>query len=257
MSGNPLSFRVFQCALAAAILLCTPCGTSFAQDKPLIMVTEQWPPFRISDPAAPAGFRGIDVDLIDKLATVIKRPILIQRHPWARALEQMRNGQADLITGIARTPEREGFMYFVPVSYCAVRPVFYTQKGKGRLVQSYEDLYGPSVGYSLKSAYFEPFNSDTRIQKLGLSNEEQLLRVLALGRVDLIIGTEPNLSYDIARLEYQELLEPTVYQPPQKTDLFIALSRKSTVMNLSEEIEKALRDLTASGTVNTILETYR
>lgn len=229
----------------------------FAQPTRIVMVTEHWPPFRMNDDARPSGFRGIDIDVMEKLSQVLGVPIEIQRHPWARALELMRNGQADMITGIARTAEREEFMHYIPVSYASVRPVFYTQKGKGHLIQSYEDLYGPSVGYSLKSAYFEPFNSDTRIHKVGLSNEVQMLHVLALGRIDILIGTDPNIAYEVSRLGYHDAVEPTAWQPSNMTELFIALSRRSPAMGQAEEIERALRQLLEDGTVNAILGVYR
>lgn len=249
-----MSVTVFATLLTLFMSLSTPL---FAQPAGIVMATEHWPPFRMNDEASPSGFSGIDIDVMDKLSQVLGVPIEIQRQPWARALEFMRNGQADMITGIARTQEREEFMHFIPVSYAAVRPVFYTQKGKGRLVQSYEDLYGPSVGYSLKSAYFEPFNSDARIKKVGLSTEVQMLHVLALGRIDILIGTDPNMAYEVSRLGYQDVLEPTAWQPSDRTELFIALSRRSPVMERAGEIERAMRQLLDDGTISTILGAYR
>jgi polar amino acid transport system substrate-binding protein len=238
------------------LLLVLP-GRGFCQNTRIIVVTEHWPPFRINDENSPTGFRGIDIDITHKLSDALGIPIEIQRHPWARSLEQMRSGQADMITGIAHTPERETFMYYIPVSYYAVRPVFYAQKGKGHLIRSYQDLHGPSVGYSLNSAYFKLFDSDSQIKKVGLSTEIQLLQVLALGRMDVTIGTEPNISYDISRLGYRNILEPTDYQPPDKTDLFIALSRKSPAMALAQKIEAALVQMIKNGTIDEIINTYR
>ncbi len=243
--------------LLCFLLLLPPCLT-FSQGAEMVMVTEQWPPFRINDEKSPSGFRGIDIDIVKKLADILGITIEIQRHPWARALEMMRNGQADMVTGAARTVEREIFMHYVPVSYYAVRPVFYTQQGKGRFIRSYQDLYGKTIGYSLNSAYFEPFNSDSKLNKVGLSTETQLLQVLALKRLDLIIGTEPNISYDRARLGYLDVLEPTAYQPPDKTELFITLSRKSKkAMEYGPEVERALRTLMTDGSIEAILRAYR
>jgi polar amino acid transport system substrate-binding protein len=227
------------------------------QNGRIVMVTEEWPPFRINDDSSPSGFRGIDIDIVNALSEKLGVTIEIQRYPWARALEFMRSGQADMITGIAYAADREQFIYYIPLSYYAVRPVFYTQKGKGSQFQSYQDLYGPSTGYSLNSVYFEPFDSDTKINKMGLSTEIQLLKVLALGRLDIIIGTDPNVSYDISRLGYQEKLEPTSYQPPDKTELFIAISRKSPAMAQAQNIETALRTMLSDGTIDEIIMKYR
>jgi len=227
------------------------------QETRLVMVTEAWPPFRMNDEKSPCGFRGIDIDITLALSRELGIRIDIQRHPWGRALELMRSGHADMVTGAARTPEREVFMHYVPISYYAVRPVFYTQKGKADRIRSYADLIGPSIGYSLKSAYFEPFNSDSAIKKVGLPTEVQLLRLVALGRIDVTIGTDPNISYDVARLGYRDVLEPTVYQPPDKTDLYIAISRKSTALAMAEKIEQALGRLMASGAIEEIIHAYR
>lgn len=242
--------------LAMIFLLLLPEVVMGQKDR-LVMVTEEWPPFRINDPQSPSAFKGIDIDIVERLATELGITIEIQRHPWARALEMMRDGRADMVTGAARTPEREVFMHYVPVSYCAVRPVFFTQKGKGTTIRSYRDLYGKNIGYSFLSAYFEPFNSDSKLNKIGLSTEQQLLQVLALKRLDLVIGTDPNISYDVARLGYVDQLEPTVYTPSEKTELFFTLSRKSPFIDLAPRIEAILRALLADGSIKKILERYR
>jgi polar amino acid transport system substrate-binding protein len=223
----------------------------------IILVTEHWPPFRISDEKSPSGFRGIDIDIAKELSEALGITIDIQHHPWARALEQIRSGKADLITGIAYTPEREKFMYYVPISYYSVHPVFYTQKGNGRLIQSYEDLYGKSIGYSINSTYFEPFNSDLQIKKTGFSTEDQLLKVLALGRINLIIGTDPNISYEVSHLGYRDTLEPTIYQPSGKTELFFAISRKSPAMAFKQEFEQVIRRLMTNGAIDKIINSNR
>ena len=230
---------------------------SCGQQPQIVMVTEHWPPYRLNDDTTPSGFRGIDIDIVNSLSEQIGIKIEIQRHPWARALELMRTGQADMITGVAHTAAREKFLYYIPISYSAVRPVFYTQKGKGSQIQSYQDLFTSTVGFSLHSSYFEPFDSDVRIKKMGLSTEIQLLKVLALKRVDVIIGTDPNVSYDISQLGYQEILEPTSYQPPDKTELFIALSKKSPVMAQSRKIEETLLRMLSDGTIDTIIRKYK
>ncbi len=228
----------------------------FAQSK-LIMVTEEWPPFRIIDPGTPSGFVGIDVDLTEKLEKAIGLPIEIQRRPWARALEMMKSGEADLITGIAHSEERAAYILYLPTPYWSVVPVFYAQKGKGAAVLSYQDLAGKSIGYSLRSAYFEPFNSDTGLKKAGLSTEVQILKMLSLGRIDLAIGTNPNIEWDISRLGYKGLFEKVAYQPPDRTELFVGLSRASPAVSLAGVMDDSIRRMVSDGTIKAIIEKYR
>jgi len=228
----------------------------FAQSK-IIMVTEEWPPFRINNSSTLSGFSGIDIDLMKKLERSLGIPIEIQRHPWARALEMMREGQADMITGIAFTDERSQFIQYVPSSYAAVTPVFYTQKGKGSSIRSYEDLYGKSIGYSTNSFYYEPFSSDTTLKKVSLTTEVQILQMLALARLDVAIGTDPNMSWDVKRLGFGDKLEMTAYRPSATTELFIGISRKSSVVTMANAIDEAIRTMKSDGSLSDIIGAYR
>ena len=237
--------------------LLTVSGFTQSPVNKLIMVTEEWPPYRMNDPISPSGFSGIDIDLTLALEKELGIPIEIQRHPWARALAMMDAGQADLITGIARTPEREAYMAYIFPSYSAVRPVFYAPKGRGSEIQTYNDLYGKTIGMSTHSAYFEPFNSDIRLNKVNLSTEIQILNMLALQRIELAIGTDPNMSYDVARLNHGDKVEPTAYQPETNTPLYIALSRNSLAMSMYSQIERALQTLLENQTIEEILSKYR
>lgn len=226
-------------------------------DDPLICATEVWPPFRINSPTQTAGFTGIDIELIRILEDALDRPIVIERHPFARALEMMRTGDADFITSIAYTEERDEYIAYVPFSYMAVQPVFYTQRGRGDEIQRYEDLYDYSIGYSLNSAYFEPFNSDGGLDKVGISTEEQLLRMVAIGRLDVTIGTEPNIGYDAVRLGLDDRVEPTAYVPEPNTPLYFGVSPQSPLADRIDEIERVLREIVDDGRMREITERYR
>jgi polar amino acid transport system substrate-binding protein len=137
-----------------------------------------------------------------------------------------------------------------------VSPVLYTQKGKGSQIQTYDDLYNYQIGYVLGSAYFEPFNSDTKLKKIGVSQEIQLVKMLASGRLEVIVGTNPNLQYDISQQGLKDKVEKTAYSPPVQTDLFVGVSKKSPLAARMNEINQAVRSLVESGEVNRIAEKY-
>ena len=241
-------------AVVVAVLFVLPLEGTPAR---YIMVTEEWAPFRMNDPGTPSGFSGIDIDLTVKLQAVLGSPIEIQRRPWGRALEMMKTGQADLITGIAHDADRTQYIAYVPTSYDSVKPVFVTQSGHGAQVRTYADLAGKTIGYALLSVYFEPFNSDKSLKKVGLTSEAQVLKVVSLGRVDVAIGTDPNISWDIAKGGYRKVLEKTSYQPPDRTELFVGISKKSPLLARINEIDAALRRMLADGTIDAILGKYR
>ncbi|HUW71284.1 MAG TPA: transporter substrate-binding domain-containing protein [bacterium] len=243
-------------AVLGVFLMTVAIQPSHAQSK-LVMVTEAWAPFRINNSTAPSGFSGIDIDIINILERELGIKIEIQRHPWARALEMLRNGQADFCTGAAYTAERAQFMEYVPTSYFVVQPVFYAQTERAGSVNSYDDLKGKVIGQSIDSFYFEPYNSDKSLEKLDLPTEKQVLLMLSLGRIELGIGTEPNISYDVSVLGYRSKLVRVNWIPPAHTDLFFAFSRKSSAVSLVPRVDAALKRLLADGTIDDIASKYR
>ncbi len=223
--------------------------------RTLVVVNEAWPPFRVTDADHRFGFRGIDTDMLELMEAELGVRVSFERHPFARCLEMIKTSKADIITGIAKSAEREAYIRYVPTSYFTVGPVFYTQKGKGALVKTYADLYGKKIGYSLNSVYFEPFNSDIKLTKVGISTELQLIQMLALGRIDLTIGTNPNIAYDIREQGLSDKLEQTLFIPEQKTPIYIGLSERAA--DLIPRIDAFLATLIKSGRMQTIAAKYR
>lgn len=225
-----------------------------AQDITLVAVVEVWPPYRIE---AEEELSGIDIDLLKAIEDELDVKIEIQRRPFARALEMIRSGNADIIPGIAYTAERDEYIRYSASSYSVVQPVFYARRDAAPQIRKYEDLYNYRIGYSLNSAYFEPFNSDEELAKLGLSTEAQVLKMLELGRVDVIIGTNPNLAYDIARENLSGELLQTAYVPEPNTPLYLGFPDNGKHPELYRRIDAILQMLIREGRVQSILESYR
>ncbi|HOP31030.1 MAG TPA: transporter substrate-binding domain-containing protein [Spirochaetota bacterium] len=243
--------------ILSAILITAFSIPVFADDKTYIADFETWAPFRIADSSSPGGFKGLDIEILNEISEKLNIKIQVRRSPWARSLENIKTGNSDIITGVAYTDERAEFIDYIEPSYYSVNPVFYVQKGKGHLIKNYNDLYSYSIGYSIKSAYFEPFNSDRKLKKVELSTEAQLIRMLVLGRVDVIIGTNPNLAYDLLQSGNSSKAEPVFYTPPKKTRLYIGLSKKSQLKGRKKEIEKVLKDMIKNKKIKKIMTEYR
>lgn len=228
-------------------------GPIFSQHK-LVLATEPWSPYRMIDAAGNLG--GIDIDLIHALEKKLGVTIEIELHPWSRCLEMMRDGEVDLMSGLAWSEDRARYIQYLKPSYHTVQPVFYTLAGKGPSIASYNDLFGKRIGQSMKSVYFEPYNSDIRLYKVDLSSETQILQLLSLGRIDVAVGTDPNISWDIKRLGYKGVFERTAYIPPVKTDIYIGVSKKSGTLKNVGDLERALAELIQDGSVDSFIEKY-
>lgn len=247
----------FRLLLISAILAFVSGISAFADDNIYIADFETWAPFRIADNSSTGGFKGLDIEILNELSAKLKIKIQIRRSPWARSLENIKAGESDIITGVAYTDERAEFIDYIKPSYYSVTPVFYVQKGKGNLIKNYKDLYSYSIGYSIKSAYFEPFNSDSKLNKVEISTEAQLIRMLVLNRVDVIIGTNPNLAYDLLQAGESPKVEPVLYTPPKTTKLYIGLSKKSKLITRRNEIENVIKEMIRSNRIKKIMANYR
>ncbi len=81
---------------------------------PLPLIADQTPPVRLVAVATfPMAYpvdgaaTGLQVDLIREIFGRIGRPVTIDFLPWARCIEEAKNGEVDGIFTIFKTPERE------------------------------------------------------------------------------------------------------------------------------------------------------
>lgn len=105
--------------LLRPVLLWLCCAGAWAEPaaEPLRVVTDYWPPFRME--GRDGRIEGLDIDLLEELQRRTGVQFEVRRQPWARALEDMRRRQADLMTGLARTAEREQYIDYLQPAYHA------------------------------------------------------------------------------------------------------------------------------------------
>ena len=218
------------------------------------LVTDYWPPFRI--PGQRETMTGIDIDLVARIEARLGIKIQIQRVPWIRALAMMREGKADFMSGLARTAERETFIHYAEPPYTQIRPVFYKLASSPKEISRYEDLAGHRIGFTRGSAYFEPFDSDASLDKHSATDETQLLKMLVGQRFDFIIGSDLQADYEIGIRGYKNRIVKADYRPEKSVPLYIGVSRKSAFLPRVEELNRAITELLANGTVTDLLGRY-
>ena len=218
------------------------------------LVTDYWPPFRIA--GQQETMTGIDIDLVARIEARLGIKIQIQRVPWIRALAMMREGKADFMSGLARTAEREAFIHYTEPPYAQIRPVFYKLASSPKEISRYEDLAGHRIGFTRGSAYFEPFDTDATLDKHSSTDETQLLKMLVGQRFDFIIGSDLQADYEISIRGYKNRIVKADYRPEKSVPLYIGVSRKSAFLPRVEELNRAITELLANGTVTDLLGRY-
>lgn len=227
------------CALLA-LMFFSLCRAQASES--LLVMTTPWPPFRIAD--GQGALYGLDIDVLDELSRRTGLRFELQQAPWARGLTALQHGRADLMIGLARTPERERYIHYLPMPYYTCAPRFYAAPALAADLRGYEDLRSLKIGYVLQSAYFAQFDNDRSLSKVGVTSERQLLHMLVRGRIDVLVGTDCQVDYALLAPEFAGRIVKAAYRPPMRTDLYIGFSRLrlAHAEQLAEALEAMLED---------------
>jgi polar amino acid transport system substrate-binding protein len=168
----------------------------------------------------------------------------------------MKEGQSDIMTGIAKTADRAKYILYSGIPYYTCRPAFYSLKERTIHIEKYVDLQKKTIGYARKSAYFKQFDEDQKLNKYPVNSEEQLIRILLAGRVDTIIGTDCQVEYDLNVLNLTNKIQKQSFKPDDSILLYIGISRKSPFVNKMPAINTALQEMLKDGTIDRITAHY-
>ncbi|MBN8182368.1 MAG: transporter substrate-binding domain-containing protein [Roseibium sp.] len=219
----------------------------------MIMATDDWPPFRISEGDT---FIGLDLDLMDEVARRTEAELRIAKLPWGRALTEMQGGGVDVMTGLAFRPDRAEYIAYTDTPYFRCTTAFYTIKGQADKIRSYEDLAPYQVGYVLHSAYFERFDKDRSLDKVGVAQEQILIDMLMKRRFGIMIGTDCQVDYLIKRQGFADKIEKAPYNPGNSVDLYLGVSKKSGWAAKLDELNRVIKELVDEGFIDKIAKDY-
>jgi len=231
------------------------CGVAAEPRPPLLVMTDLWPPFRMLNEQG--ELVGLDIDLLAQLSQRTGLQFEVRRAPWARGLAALQQGRADLMAGLAKTPEREQYIEYLPRPYHVCSPRFYAAPVQARYLRDYAQLEPLQLGYVLESAYFEPFDSDQQLRKVAVSSEEQLLEMLVRGRLQAIIGTDCQVDYALRDPRWQGQIAKAAYAPAAHTDLYIGFSRQRLRTDDYQLLSQALDELVREGWVTQAMRAYQ
>lgn len=242
--------------LVCGVIICTmitPSGR--AADGFLVrMAATTWEPFMYLRGDVQ---KGIDYEIAQRVADKMNFRLTMRHCPFKRCLKEMSLGRLDLQSGIAYNEERAKYITYLKPSYGEVAAKFYTRKGEGHVLERYEDLYKIRVGMVAESHYFEPFNSDENINKFSVPKEEMLFALLEKGRIDAIIGTSPNLEFQIKKYGHKGKFDVAPYRPKNNIPLYFGVSKHSPLKVYEDRLNYVLLELKETGEIDEILARYR
>ena len=243
--------------LALGLCLFLPLPLIADQPAPIRLVAVATFPMAYPVDGTPSGFQ---VDLIREIFRRVGRPVTIEFLPWARCIEEAKNGEVDGIFSIFKTPERESYLLYGAESLQQMPISFFARKGAGirfdgdvaamaryRIGVVNKTFNGPRVAQAIAAGSLKDFSDSNSF--------ETIVRMLAHGRVDLVVGFAQAVSGAAATEKLSGKIEELA-PPVDVIPGFLAFTRKRDFAEMDRAVDKALSAIRADGTYESIARGY-
>ena len=179
--------------------------SGLTQAAPLRVVVNHAPPYRIIDPPYYTGYY---IDLFKLAASRAELEISFISVPLKRAFQMLENGEADLILGPNKTPEREEFLIFLTqVPFPAEDKVFIVAHPE-LVIRNLTNLQHKRIDTLAGAAYHPDIDRSSQLNKHELKSYEQGLQRLMRDRSDVVIMPEAQADWLIHSLQLPLIKSP-------------------------------------------------
>lgn len=238
----------------ATLTILVACFCLNARAESITVVVNHAPPYRIVDRTKDEiRFSGFYIDIANEMAKRANINLKYSEAPFKRALAMMENGSVDLMLGPNRTPAREQNMLYLDEELPREKKVFYL-KPNSRDIEQYEHLRYRTVAVLRGAVYFDRFDKDRTHSKVEIGNYESGLKMVILNRVDTVIIPELLGDYLIRKLGLN--IKKASFSHAGRAS-FIAISKRSPLIEKRNFLNAILRDMKKDGTFQTLLERKR
>ncbi|WP_241242361.1 transporter substrate-binding domain-containing protein [Thalassotalea sp. G2M2-11] len=219
-----------------------------------MVAVDYYPPWTITDTKP---YRGIDIEIINKLAQELSLEVSYINCPFKRCLVMLANGQVDLMPGLFKTAEREKYAIFVEPAYFEDPPKeFYINLDKPKKIERYEDLQTLVIGVKRGVSYFDKFDQDKSLNKFTVTEDSQLVELLKIGRIDTFISSRSLADYLISKASVGQRIVRAPFHYGDGDVSYMAISKKSLFSNKVAMFSQQLEAEISKGVYHRIAEKY-
>lgn len=205
-------------------------------------------------------FQGIAIELLEKMLSEVDiKPLFINVETWARAQEQVKNGQIDILIPPYKTEARQKIYNFPADAFMRDETVVFVKKGKEFKFDTFEDLLKHPGVAIINDSFGEEFDGFEKKAKhlRRLPTTEQSFRFVDKDRAHYIIAGINSGNAAITKLNWEGRY---VYLPKRivVAGLYLATSKK-TVWNIPEfnsYLNKKYKEYNRSGIVKDLEKKY-
>jgi len=255
-------FRWFAAVAPIALLFCAPAPESVEAACALRVGWNQYAIYTFEDAQGKAT--GIDVELTRAIANDIGCTVTFLKLPWARVLNEIKDGTLDMTTSASRTPERETFARF-SAPYREAEVAIFVRKGGSKVYKL--DLLSsiPRAGFTLGivagyyyGAKFERLMKDPAFAAHveGATDYPINIRKLLHNRIDGFLVDDIGVMVgEMKILGVTEQLERYPLQIAAES-LHMMFSKKSVDPSIVEAVNANLAKMKADGRLESIMDRF-
>lgn len=236
--------------IMVCIALASP---SVAADKITLAALEDFPPFQWAEDGKVIG---VDADIIREVFKRLGMTPDFKIMPWTRGLRSVKAGIVDALPAALKNEERETFLFYPSEPIHIQKNVVMVKKGAGMNINSLSDLKGKAVGVVRGFSYGAEFDSITGLDKTVCKDQQELVRILAAGRIDAAMGSEMPLMYNARQIGLQDSVETgyIIVEYPAYT----VFSRKlgENGRSLAQKFDETLKAIKAEGMDRRLMDQY-
>jgi polar amino acid transport system substrate-binding protein len=213
---------------------------AWSQPPVLRVVGSADPPYRVF---RAEGAGGLYFELLNEAVRRLGWTVNYQEVPSARALRMMEAGEADLMMGLLRTPDRERFLSYSQIQLPIEDKAFYTLPQAVPL-RRFDDLLGRSIVVQRGKRYGAALHDDARLALHEVNDYRSALEMVARGRADVAILPERQGDALLAELRLGLLKQP--WRLPGEVP-YVVMARRSPWLPRLGELERAFQAMRADG----------
>jgi len=211
----------------------------------------EFPPYSYQEHGQWQGSR---VVLSERLAQKLNCDVQYVDVPWARALLLLRSGDLDLMFNLTPTPQRREYIWFSRPHHMeklafatTLRQTEWLEVKRVNNLRQFPGVIALTEGAFMGSAMEKLLTEATFQRKIIAVAERRVKNELLLrGRAQGLVEDYDYLRFAIANFPaYQDVvITPLILSA---TPVYLGISRNSPIMQLENEVKKALNELDAAG----------
>jgi polar amino acid transport system substrate-binding protein len=232
-------FKIFKLLMIFFVLS----QTSVFADT-ITVACSQWKPHYYQEKGI---IKGTGYEIAKAVMEQAKVVAEFQVQPWKRVYITGLNKANYMISCLGRTPEREPFFHWVGPVAKSIHYNFYKLKKSKFIVKSHRDILQYRVGV-MRGSLTQNFMENMSHEDIhGVSRAEQLIKLLKVGRVDLILEATNVIEHESKTAN----IDPDIFEMATvgyELSINMAVGKK-TPLSVVQAIQKAYKSLEMDGKI--------